>query len=397
MARSRIIINLFKVLIIINLISCVFIISCQSSARLRGKIRGIEDVLAQAERNGAYNCTPKQLAIAKSHVEFSKLELDRGYLSKAEYYFSIAEPNAEYSYKNSPPEKCAPRKVLIARQECIDDDNDGICADVDRCPDQPEDFDGFEDEDGCPDEQDLDGDGITDNYDMCPVDPEDSDRYQDNDGCPDEDNDLDGVLDNDDRCPLEAEDPDGFQDEDGCPDNDNDNDQFSDLQDFCPNTPGIQQDEEPGCPRRYAGVVIRTDRIVINQQIHFEFDKAIIRPDSFGILDTVSQVLIDYPNITVEIQGHTDSQGPDDYNYWLSHDRAKAVMDYIINKGIDSSRLRFQGYGETCPIASNRTAEGRAQNRRVEFVRTDVPVDRICPIPQEPPMPARYRRRHRTN
>ena len=374
-------------------------IGCQKAARLRGRIRGVEDVIEQAERNGAYNCAPKQLAIAKSHLEFAKLELEEGYYSKALFHFKIAKPNAEYAYYHSPPEKCAPKKVLIARPapppECPDPDRDGICGDKDKCPNEPEDYDGFEDEDGCPEDQDIDGDGIMDSSDLCPTEPEDKDNYQDNDGCPELDNDLDGVVDKDDKCINEPEDPDGFQDEDGCPDNDNDNDGFTDLQDYCPNTPGVQQDEEPGCPRKYVGVVVRTDKIEINQQIHFEFDSDVIRPESYPILDTVAQVLKDYPNITIEIQGHTDSTGPADYNYWLSHDRAKAVMEYLIKKGIDPSRLTYQGYGETCPIASNRTPEGRAKNRRVEFIRTDVPVQRLCPIPEEPPMPKRYWRKHR--
>lgn len=382
------------IIIIVLSISLISHISCQKSAKLKGRIKGVEDVIEQAERNGAYNCAPKQLAIAKSHIEFAKLELDEGYYSKALFHFEIAKPNAEYAYYHSPPEKCAPKKVLVARG-CIDLDNDGICDEKDKCPEEPEDFDGYEDEDGCPEDQDTDGDGIKDSRDLCPTEPEDNDNYQDNDGCPEIDNDLDLVVDKEDRCINEPEDPDDFQDNDGCPDNDNDNDTFTDLQDFCPNIPGVMQEEEPGCPRKYVGVVVRTEKIEISQQIHFEFDSDIIRVESYPILDTVAQVLKDYPNITIEIQGHTDSVGDADYNYWLSHDRARSVMEYLIRKGIDPARLTYQGYGESCPIASNRTTEGRAKNRRVEFIRTDVPVERLCPIPEEPPMPKKYQRKHR--
>src|SRR5450432_3372842 len=98
-----------------------------------------------------------------------------------------------------------------------DRDGDGIVDDLDKCPDDPEDFDGFQDEDGCPD-PDNDGDGILDVDDLCPNDPEDKDGFEDADGCPDPDNDKDRILDKDDKCPNEPETYNGFQDEDGCPD-----------------------------------------------------------------------------------------------------------------------------------------------------------------------------------
>jgi OOP family OmpA-OmpF porin len=98
----------------------------------------------------------------------------------------------------------------------------------------------------------------------------------------------------------------------------------------------------------------------------------VIRPQSFPILDTVAQVLRDFPDIAIEVQGHTDSRGNDAFNLRLSQQRADAVRQYLINQGIASSRLTARGYGETMPIESNATTEGRAMNRRVEFVRTDV-------------------------
>jgi OOP family OmpA-OmpF porin len=99
----------------------------------------------------------------------------------------------------------------------IDSDNDGVPDDVDQCPDIPEDRDGFQDEDGCPD-FDNDNDGIYDTQDKCPNDPEDFDGFQDEDGCSDPDNDGDGIPDKFDKCPNTPEDKDGYQDEDGCPD-----------------------------------------------------------------------------------------------------------------------------------------------------------------------------------
>ncbi len=366
---------------------------CQGGVRLRGRLRATEELIAQAERNGAYTCAPRELALAKSHSSFTDLELRQGYLSRATWHFDIADRNAHEAYEKSPPDRCAPRRVVVERTDCPDRDRDGICDDDDECPSEPEDYDGFEDGDGCPDDQDTDGDGIVDSADHCIVDPEDRDSYQDSDGCPEPDNDLDGVLDGDDSCPNEPEDPDGFEDENGCPDDDNDGDSILDVQDRCPNIPGVPAEE--GCPLRLTSVVIRDDRIDITQQIHFEFDRAVIRSESFYILDEVVVALQMYPAITLEVQGHTDSRGADAYNYWLSHDRAAAVRQYLVDHGIDAARLTSRGFGETCAIESNRTEQGRAANRRVVFLRSDRQMDRECEIPREPAMPASYRRRHR--
>lgn len=365
---------------------------CQGGVRLRARLQAVNDRIEQAERNGAYTCAPKQLALAKSHSSFTNLELDEGYLSRAEWHFKIADDNATEAYEKSPPEKCAPRRVVV--EGCPDPDGDGICGDADECPDEPEDFDGHEDEDGCPDDQDTDGDGIVDSMDACIIEPEDRDQYQDNDGCPELDNDLDNVADSSDQCVNDPEDPDGYEDENGCPDDDNDGDEIADVQDRCPNEAGVPAEE--GCPLRLTAVVIRDDRIEITQQIHFEFDRAVIRSESFYILDEVVTALQNFPNITIEVQGHTDARGADAYNYWLSHDRAQAVRQYLIDHGINNSRLTFRGFGETCPIEDNRTSAGRAANRRVVFLRSDRQFSRECTVPSEPAMPASFRRRHRS-
>src|SRR5690606_10591226 len=131
----------------------------------------------------------------------------------------------------------------------VDRDGDGILDPEDKCPDHPEDKDGFQDEDGCPD-PDNDEDGVLDAQDQCPLVPEDRDGFEDEDGCPDSDNDRDGIPDASDQCPMEAEDQDGFEDEDGCPDPDNDKDGIPDVKDLCPNEPetwnGIADND--GCP-----------------------------------------------------------------------------------------------------------------------------------------------------
>lgn len=336
---------------------------CGRAATLSGRIDGLRDVVEQAERNGAYRCAPRELAIAHAHIDFAETEMAQGDLDRAEHHFALAEPNGRAAFRLSPAARCAPD------ERPGDRDGDGIPDPDDACPDEPEDFDGYEDEDGCPEDQDTDGDGIPDGTDACPIEPEDLDDYQDTDGCPEPDNDLDGLIDAADRCPLEPEDLDGFQDADGCPDHDNDGDSIPDTTDRCPNEPGPA--DEQGCPRVYRDVEVTSSGIVIHQTVYFEYNRAVIRPQSFALLDTVAQVMHDFPDITVEVQGHTDDRGRDEYNLRLSGERAEAVRQYLIEKGVAASRMTSRGYGETRPIAANRTAADRARNRRVEFVRTD--------------------------
>ncbi|MDQ3033778.1 MAG: OmpA family protein, partial [Myxococcota bacterium] len=313
-------------------------------------------------------CAPRELATAQAHLEFADVELDQGDLGRAQEHFALAEPNARAALRMSPPERCLPQDEAPPPQPG-DRDGDGILDPDDRCPDDPEDRDGVEDDDGCPEDQDTDGDSITDTNDLCPLEPEDRDGHLDEDGCPDPDDDLDGILDGEDRCPREAEDRDGHEDQDGCPDPDNDTDGFPDVTDRCPNEPGIEA--EQGCPRVYQDVEVTSEGIVIRQQIFFETNRAVIRSVSFPILDTVAQVMRDFPDITIEVQGHTDARGRDAHNLRLSQQRAESVREYLVRAGIAPERLTAHGYGETQPIETNATAEGRAANRRVEFRRTD--------------------------
>jgi outer membrane protein OmpA-like peptidoglycan-associated protein len=286
-----------------------------------------------------------------------------------------------------------------------DRDGDGIKDDVDKCPDDPEDFDGFEDADGCPDpdndkdgipdvddkcpnvpedkdgyqdadgcpegnKNDRDGDGIPDDVDKCPDDPEDFDGFQDADGCPDPDNDQDGIPDVDDLCPNDPEDKDGFEDADGCPDPDNDKDRILDKDDKCPNEPETYNgfEDADGCPDR-GRVVVTDTSIEILDMVYFEYDKAIIKKESYPILDAVAATLNGNPAIQlVEVQGHTDERGDDAYNLDLSDRRAHSVRDYLIGKGVDEKRLTAQGYGETQPLDRGHNEAAWAKNRRVAFL-----------------------------
>jgi OOP family OmpA-OmpF porin len=247
-----------------------------------------------------------------------------------------------------------------------DRDHDGIPDDVDRCPDQPEDMDGFQDSDGCPD-LDNDGDGVPDALDKCPNEPEDKDGFQDADGCPDPDNDGDGIPDALDKCPNEPEDRDGFQDQDGCPDLDNDGDGIPDARDKCPNEPETVNNykDDDGCPDEVPVEVKKFTGVI--DGINFKTNSAEILPGSWPILDRALKVLQDYPDVNLEISGHSDNKGGSEYNRGLSQRRADSVRLYFVSRGIGSNRLRSIGYGKDRPIADNATASGRATNRRTEF------------------------------
>jgi outer membrane protein OmpA-like peptidoglycan-associated protein/opacity protein-like surface antigen len=258
----------------------------------------------------------------------------------------------------------------LRREADQDPDGDGYPNNVDACPEDPEDWDDFEDGDGCPD-RDNDDDGVMDESDDCPMDPEDRDGFEDRDGCPDTDNDRDGLLDLDDGCPDDPEDFDDFEDGDGCPDPDNDDDGVLDQDDECilePETDNNYQDED-GCPDEIPVEVVEFTGVI--QGITFETDKDIIRRSSEPILSQALQVLTDFPDVRLQVQGHTDDQGDDEYNRDLSQRRSESVVRWFVERGIDAGRLEPQGYGEAQPIADNGTETGRAKNRRVEFQLID--------------------------
>ena len=247
-----------------------------------------------------------------------------------------------------------------------DADGDGIPDDADRCPEEPEDQNGVRDEDGCPEAdisqaasallpqtkakaarqtattppvlKDSDNDGIPDGEDRCPLTPEDKDQFEDDDGCPDPDNDGDGIPDVQDRCPLEAETLNGFQDEDGCPD---------------------------VVPTR---AQLAKGRIEIKEQVQFQRGKQVVDASSHALLRDVAAILRGLPAQHVEVQGHTDDRGDPRRNLALSQQRADAVREFLIQEGIAGARILAKGYGSTRPRVSNRTAQGRAENRRVEFL-----------------------------
>ncbi len=216
---------------------------------------------------------------------------------------------------------------------------------------------------------DRDGDGILDANDKCPDDPEDRDGFEDEDGCPDPDNDKDGIPDKLDKCPNEPEDKDGFEDDDGCPDPDNDKDGLPDIVDKCPNEPetfnGFQ--DEDGCPDQ-GRVIVQENNVIILDKINFKTGSAEILKDSFPIIDAVVATLKHNPGLKlIEVQGHADERGIPLQNLKLTEARAASVVEALVKRGVEKGRVRSMGFGIYCPLDPAHNAKAWEKNRRVEF------------------------------
>jgi outer membrane protein OmpA-like peptidoglycan-associated protein len=278
-------------------------------------------------------------------------------------------------------DKCVYEKGTWATLGCPDRDGDGIIDKEDACPDvkgiakfsgcPDTDNDGVQDKEddcpqiagllqfkGCPD---TDGDGIPDPKDSCVTVAGPVEFY----GCPDTDG--DNIPDRLDSCPTEK----GIPAYNGCPDTDGDG--VINKLDSCPTVVGPVANH--GCPlvERLVPVKVeltKEEEEVINKvfkNLEFETGKAVIRSTSFSALDELSELLKRKPSFKLLIDGHTDNVGKAAFNMKLSENRAKSVKTYLVDKGIDASRITAKGYGLTKPIASNKTPEGRQKNRRVEF------------------------------
>lgn len=184
------------------------------------------------------------------------------------------------------------------------------------------------------------------------------------------DRDDDGIPDPVDRCPDDPEDLDQFQDQDGCPDIDNDGDLIADIDDLCIDRREVYNmvEDEDGCPDRGA-VIERDGEIEILDVIQFEFDSAVIRPESHGILRAVARTILLNPRIeALEVQGHTDERGSAAYNLDLSRRRAASVLDFLVAEGVARTRLTSRGYGETRPLIRASNEPAWTANRRVAFI-----------------------------
>jgi outer membrane protein OmpA-like peptidoglycan-associated protein len=251
-----------------------------------------------------------------------------------------------------PPPPPPPPPVVTDR------DKDGIPDAQDKCPAEP----GPPENGGCPD-KDRDKDGVIDRKDKCPDQPGPPER----DGCPIPDTDKDGIADDKDKCPTEAEDKDGFEDEDGCPDPDNDKDGIPDKSDKCPNEPETKNgyQDEDGCPDEVPEVVKKFTGVV--RGITFRRNSADIKASSFPFLKEAVKTFKEYPQLRIEISGHTSNEGRREFNVKLSKKRAESVKAFLTSAGIDETRVLTVGYGPDKPIEDNTTKAGQEKNRRIEF------------------------------
>ena len=228
---------------------------------------------------------------------------------------------------------------------CPDTDKDGIQDSEDACPEEA----GTKELNGCPDN---DGDGIINKEDAC---PDDKGTKMMN-GCPDADG--DGVADKDDKCPTVA----GAKDNAGCPWPDTDGDGVADKDDKCPTVAGTVANN--GCPEVSEEAIKKLNDYA--KTILFDTGKFSFQKQTFPVLKAITAILKEYPTAKFSIEGHTDNVGKADFNQKLSDGRANAVKQYLIDNGIDPFRLTSKGFGMDNPIDTNKTAKGRANNRRVE-------------------------------
>lgn len=242
----------------------------------------------------------------------------------------------------------APKAVALPVVEIKDRDNDGIVDSLDACPD----IAGSAALQGCPD---RDGDGIADNVDSC-ADVPGLAKYN---GCPVPDTDKDGINDEEDKCPAVA----GVARYQGCPVPDTDGDGVNDEEDKCPNEAGPASNF--GCPEIRQEIIEKVNLAAKN--IFFSTGSAKLLAKSYASLNNVVKVLTDNPTYKVDVEGHTDITGIAEKNQVLSENRAASVKAYLVSKGVDAARIEARGFGIDKPVADNKTAAGRAKNRRVEL------------------------------
>jgi len=250
-------------------------------------------------------------------------------------------------------DKCPSAAGAASAQGCPDQDGDSVQDSEDKCPALA----GSPDRKGCPD---TDGDGLDDSADKCPSEAGPADRQ----GCATKDADNDGLMDDQDACPNEA----GVPELKGCAAKDKDNDTVADHVDNCPNEVGPADNQ--GCPAAQKQlVVIKQDRIELKDMVYFDSSAATIQARSFPLLDQIAKVLNEHPEIVkLTVEGHTDDRGPIDFNRTLSQQRAESVAAYLAGKGVAKERMEAKGFGPDRPLQPNTTSEGRAANRRVDFI-----------------------------
>ena len=315
--------------------------SCAQNQQLEARVAQTQLLTRQAQDNGALQCTPRELALAHAYLDFAEIELKQGSLASAKKHLERADVNARAALEQSPKELCSPSHETSApsdTQSFVNDfDSDGFLDAVDECVEDPEVINGFQDLDGCPDD-------------------------------PNADTDNDGLKDSIDLCRTQAEDTDGYQDLDGCPELDNDGDTVADLADQCPNTPGLIEVEPYGCPAGETLVIMSDCEIKTTEDVQFTAGEASIERGSLALLSAVQDVLIKNPDIKLELQGRLDPDAPKPA---LSEQRVRAVKNWLIDQGIDQSRIIAHGVGGQSHQRNPKRTVPQALNRRIRLMRVE--------------------------
>ncbi len=315
---------------------------------VRDEIAGNDDgFFADAGAGVKYSLTDS-LALKAEALYMAKVSgihnesVDNNLIAMVGLTFTFGEMEHKPKPKSEPKVESKPKPVPVVVDG--DDDQDGVKNSVDKCPNTPE---GIKvDGKGCA--IDSDNDGVFDSNDKCPGTA--SGVKVDEEGCP-LDSDNDGVFDSYDKCPDTEH---GIKvGADGCA-LDSDKDGVVDTYDECPNTPAGEIVKSNGCPK------------TVNLAINFENNSATIKESSNAKLDKYADFLKKNKNYSAVITGYTDDRGSAEYNKKLSLKRAKAVVDALVARGVEPSRLTAEGMGEANPVADNATPQGRAQNRRIE-------------------------------
>lgn len=257
------------------------------------------------------------------------------------------------------------RTASLRTSGCPDADDDGIPDAEDRCPDRKSGKLADPNNAGCP-LGDVDDDGVADAEDQCPNEGTGKRPDPKHPGCPWKDADDDGVADADDACPNQppGQKPDPARA--GCPEPDRDGDGFPDAIDACPDRPGGEATEtnQRGCPKIEIKQGVTTELKMVN----FEVNRAVLLPESYPVLDEIAKILKDRKELRrIVVEGHADDTGTPEWNQKLSENRARAVMSYLVKRGVAASRLSFAGYGDTRPLEKDTSDAARAKNRRVEM------------------------------
>ncbi len=342
-------------------VACLSTVGCAATLNdLRATHAGFAVELQEVGNKGGRECAPLAYAMAQAEHDFAAVEFAQAdvlrathHMREARKYLDVAKVAAaacggattggaqtittvDGGTTIAPATPWTGGAATSTVAAPVDSDNDGYTDDVDKCPSKPEDPDGFNDHDGCPD-LDNDGDGINDDVDRCPSEPEDLDGTEDTDGCIDPDNDGDGIPDVQDVCPDAPETVNGLDDTDGCPD------------------------------EALSRVRVERNQIVLVEPIAFIGKSNAFADGAMLVLSELSVLLESRPTMRIRIEAHTDSNGDAATNQTLTVEQSRSVRDYLAAQGVDPSRMEAVGYGATMPIDTNRTPEGRAANQRIEI------------------------------